>query len=116
MCGISSFLVCFKTFHESTTEGTLYFESHRNFAGGKHSAPLIGVVEVDPVPVTVNVDSQRMEDLWSTWIATDPRLASVAMHHMRTKPSAQSALKRVTRENKDTVYMYKVVCSVNLES
>ena len=57
------------------TEGAMYFERHSNFAGGKHRAPLIGIVEV----------------------------------HMRTKPSPHSVLKRVPRDNKDPVYMYKVV-------
>ena len=98
------------------TEGSLYFDRHMSFAGGKHMAPLIGVVEVDPVPVTVTVGDQRMEELWSTWSATDPVLASAGLHHMRTKPSAQPGLNRVTRDIKDTVHMYKVVRSVNLEA
>ena len=54
------------------TQGTLYFERHRDFAGGKHSAPLIGIVEVEPVPVTVTVGSPLMEELWSIWSTPTP--------------------------------------------
>ena len=54
------------------TQGTLYFERHRDFAGGKHSAPLIGIVEVEPVPVTVTAGSPLMEELWSIWSTPTP--------------------------------------------
>ena len=96
------------------TQGTLYFERHSNFAGGKHIAPLIGIVEVEPVPVTMTVGSPLMTDLWSIWSTNDPTLAVAAMHHMRTKPSPHSVLTRVERDNKDPIYMYKIVRNANL--
>ena len=82
----------------------------------KHSAPLIGIVEVEPVPVTMTVDSPFMADLWSIWSTNDPTLAAAAMQHMCTKPSPHSVLTRVQRDNKDPIYMYKIVCSVILEA
>ena len=84
--------------------------------GVKHRAPLVGIVEVEPVPGTVTVDSPLMEELWSIWSTTDPTLPSVTMKHMLTKTPPHSALDRVPRDNKDHVYMYKVVHSVNLEA
>ena len=100
----------------SVTEGTLYFERHSDFEGGKHSAQLIGIVEVEPAPVTMTVDSPFMADLWSIWSTNDPTLAAAAMQHMCTKPSPHSVLTRVQRDNKDPIYMYKIVCSVILEA
>ena len=61
------------------TQGTLYFERHSNFAGGKHSTPLIGIVEVEPVPVTMTVDSPLMADVWSIWSTNDATPAAAAM-------------------------------------
>jgi hypothetical protein len=106
------------------SQGTVYFERYSNFTGGKHSAPVIGIVEVEPMPVTVTVGSPLMEDLWSIWSTNDPTLTSVGMKHMRTahlastkpSPSPHSVHERVSRDNKDHVYMYKVVHSVNLEA
>ncbi len=66
--------------------------------------------------MTVTVGSPLMEGLWSIWSTNDPTLAKAAMQHMRTKPSPHSVLKRVPRDDKDPVYMYKVVHSVDLEA
>ena len=73
-------------------------------------------VEVESVTVTVTVVSPLMEDLWSIWSTHDPILAKAAMQHMRTKTSPHSVLKRVPKDNRDPVCMYKVVHSVNLEA
>ena len=79
----------------------------------KYRVPLIGI---EPVPVTMTVGSSLMEDLWSICSTNDPTLVSAAVKHMHTKTSPHSVLKRVPRDNKDHVYMYKVVHSVNLEA
>ena len=66
--------------------------------------------------MTVTVDSPLMEDLWSIWSTNDPTLTQATIQYMRTKSSQHSILKRVPRNNKDPVYMYKVVHSVTLEA
>ena len=47
--------------------GAEYFKDHPAYVGGLYSAPLIGVIALDPVPAVVHVGT-GIEEKWYAWI------------------------------------------------
>ena len=96
------------------TDGAQYFEEHPSYAGGRYTAPLIGVIALDPVPDIVQVGT-GVDEKWQTWIEKHPDIAEKGIWHMKSKPSRCSG-SRVPRKAEDNIFFYRVSNSINLEA
>jgi len=97
------------------TDGADYFKDHPHFAGGgPHSSPLIGVISLDPQPAVVSVGA-GIEEKWGAWIEKHPTMAEKGFAHMKSRPGGRAGA-RAPRKSEDTIFMYPVSHSMNLET
>jgi len=96
------------------TDGAEYFKHHKSFAGGSYTAPLIGVIALDPTPDIVQVGA-GVQEKWRTWGEKNPDVAAQGTCHVSSKPSRSSG-PRVPRNPTDNIFFYRVSHSINLEA
>ena len=83
--------------------------------GVLYSAPLIGIITLDPTPTRVSVGNQDIVEKWGAWIEKNPLVAEKGIMHMKTNPGTRS-VGRVSKKDEDHICMYGVSHSVNLEN
>ena len=98
-----------------TSDDSEHFKQYPNFAGGLYSAPLIGIIVLDPTLTTVSMGNQDIKENWCTWIEKNPLEIEKGIIHVKTKSGTRS-VGRVPKDDEDHVFMYRVSHRANLEN